>query len=123
MEPSDSIARLGLPRWYERQLIEAHAWLITCILCGVVIAASLEGLDLHNLDWAPVLRLAFVIAAAPLGWYALRRYRVVMTEAMRISSKATCTACGTYGRLEVASRAGKSMPVRCRHCGHAWMIE
>ena len=123
MEPSDSIAKLGLPRWYERQLIEAHAWLITCILCGVVIAASFEGLDLHRLEWEPVLRLVFVFAATPLGWYAWGRYGVLMTQAMHISGKATCPACETYGRLQVRSTTNKSIPVSCRSCGHSWVIE
>ena len=27
MEPADSIGRLGFARWYERRLIEGHAWL------------------------------------------------------------------------------------------------
>jgi len=122
MEPSDSIARLGLARWYERQLIESHAWLVTCILCAVVIAASLEGLNLHQVALEPVLRLVFIFAAAPLGWHAWSRYRNLMTEAMRISGKSTCTACGTYGRLQVLGAAGKSMSVSCRACGHAWVI-
>lgn len=123
MEPSDSIAKLGLPRWYERQLIEAHAWLVTCILSAVVIAASFEGLSLHKLEWEAIFRLILVLAAAPLGWYAWGRYGVLMTEAMRISGKATCSACQTYGRLQVRGTASKSIPVTCRHCGHSWVIE
>lgn len=29
MEPAESIVRLGFSRWYERQLIESHAYLVT----------------------------------------------------------------------------------------------
>jgi hypothetical protein len=123
MEPSDSIAKLGLPRWYERQLIEAHAWLVTCILCGVVVAASLEGLSLRAHGWEPVLRLVFVVAAAPLGWHAWSRYRNLMTRAMRVSDGAICSACGTHGHLQVVGSAGGSISVRCRNCSHAWVIE
>lgn len=123
MEPSDSIIRLGLSRWYERQLIESHAWLVTCILCAVVIAACLEGLNLRRLGLETVLRLVFMYAAGPLGWHAWKRYRGLMAEATRVSSKSTCASCGTYGRLQVVGSAGKLMSVTCRECGHAWVID
>jgi hypothetical protein len=44
-EPARSIGKLGFRKWYERRLIESHAWLITCFLCALGIAASLEGLS------------------------------------------------------------------------------
>ena len=37
MEPADSISRLGFSRWYERRLIEAHAWFISAFICVVAI--------------------------------------------------------------------------------------
>ena len=39
MEPADSICRLGFARWYERRLIEGHAWFITGFFCMIAIAA------------------------------------------------------------------------------------
>ena len=41
-EPARSIEKLGFKRWYERQLIESHAWLVSCILCSLAICAVLE---------------------------------------------------------------------------------
>jgi len=41
MEPADSIRRLGFARWYERRLIEGHAWFISVFFCIVAIAASM----------------------------------------------------------------------------------
>ena len=32
MEPARSIGRLGFRKWYERRLIESHAWLVTALL-------------------------------------------------------------------------------------------
>ena len=42
MEPADSIRRLGFWRWYERQLIEAHAWFITGFICIVSIFITVK---------------------------------------------------------------------------------
>ena len=44
MEPADSIGRLGFARWYERRLIEGHAWFISGFACMVAIAAVVEEL-------------------------------------------------------------------------------
>ncbi|MGH8742527.1 MAG: hypothetical protein ACREUN_16515, partial [Burkholderiales bacterium] len=41
-EPARSIERMGFKRWYERQLLESHAWLVTCILSAFAICAALE---------------------------------------------------------------------------------
>ena len=46
MEPARTIARLGFRKWYERRLIEAHAWLVTALLCAIYVEAALEGLNL-----------------------------------------------------------------------------
>ena len=42
MEPADSIRRLGFARWYERRLIEGHAWFVSGFMCMIAIAASME---------------------------------------------------------------------------------
>jgi hypothetical protein len=39
--PLDRAARLS-SKWYERRLIEGHAWLVTALLCGILLALSLE---------------------------------------------------------------------------------
>ena len=45
MEPARSIARLGFRKWYERRLIEAHAWLFTALLCAIYVGVSLESVS------------------------------------------------------------------------------
>ena len=40
MEPADSISRLGFARWYERQLIEGHAWFVSGFACMIAVAAQ-----------------------------------------------------------------------------------
>ena len=39
-EPARSIGKLGFRKWYERRLIEGHAWLISCFLCALGIAIA-----------------------------------------------------------------------------------
>jgi predicted Zn finger-like uncharacterized protein len=123
MEPADSIVRLGFRRWYERQLIEGHAWLVTCVLCMLCVAASLEGLSLRGAGWEPLLKIGFVFAGGLIGWHAWTRYKAVMSEAERIADRSTCEACGTYGRMRIVGSGARAMSVACGKCGHAWEIE
>ena len=73
MEPAATIGRLGFRRWYERQLIEAHAWLISCFLCMLAIAACVEVMSLRG---PPLQTLSYAAAVAAdlfraSGWSVL----------------------------------------------------
>ena len=48
MEPADSIGRLGFARWYERRLIEGHAWFVSTFVCTILIAAVMEELTFRG---------------------------------------------------------------------------
>ena len=74
-EPARSIGRLGFRRWYERRLIEGHAWLISCFLCALGIAASLEGISFRRAESIPLL--VFVFLGGIVCWYALQRYLAI----------------------------------------------
>lgn len=118
MEPADSIGRIGFRKWYERQLVEGHAWFITCFLCMIAIAAVLEELSFRG-PLAHVLAYgAFVFAAGAVGIYAFVRYQRMMGEAERLGDLATCATCGTYGRFAMVS----AHAVRCRKCAHEWRL-
>ncbi len=122
MEPARSIGKLGFRRWYERQLVESHAWLVTCFLCMLGVAASLEGFSFRAPGLGPIVTLVFVFAAGCVGWYGWRRYRALMEQAERIGDQSTCGACGLYGRFKVESEA-PLLRVCCRKCGNSWTIE
>lgn len=119
MEPAESIGRLGFRKWYERQLIEGHAWFVSCFLCMLAVAACLEELSFRG----PLERVigygSFVFLAGVIGVYGYLRYQRIMGEAERIGNQATCTACGTYGRFAVV---GASFRVRCRKCSNEWRL-
>jgi len=118
MEPADSIRRLGFARWYERRLIEGHAWFISGFVCIVAIAACVEELSFRG---SMVRLLAYVIvvaAAAAIGIYGLVRYQNILSEAEHLGEHATCSACGAYARFRLISPSH----VRCRKCDNEWRL-
>ena len=101
MEPVATIRRLGFRKWYERQLIDCHAALVTCFLCGLTAAALLEDLSFAEFGGRGMGKLAIVFVAVVLGWFAWRRYITVLERAERYGQTSTCGSCKTYGRFEV----------------------
>jgi hypothetical protein len=118
MEPADSIGRLGFNRWYERRLIEGHAWLVSGIACMIVIAACMEELSFRGSVARLLAYLCVVLGASVVGVYAMARYQRALAEAERIGQHATCPACGTYARFKLISPSA----VRCRKCNHEWRL-
>ena len=119
MEPASSIEKLGFKRWYERQLIESHAWLVSCILCALAIAATLELTGFRLASFADLFTLAFVYVAGLVSWHSLKRYRALMAQAERLSEQSTCKTCRTYAAFSVIAEQPR-ISVRCRKCAHEW---
>ena len=118
MEPADSIGRLGFARWYERRLIEGHAWFVSVFLCMIAIAACMEELNLRGSLPRLMSYVTLVLASAAIGVYGLMRYQQIMSEAERLGEHATCAACGAYARFKLISPS----QVRCRKCGNEWRL-
>ncbi len=118
MGPVESIGKLGFRRWYERQLLEGHAWLVTCVLCLLAITVVLEELSFR----APIAQVlaygVFVFVAGLLAIYGFTRYRQLMEEAERLGEHSTCARCGTYARFRVLSGS----TVECRGCANRWNL-
>jgi lysylphosphatidylglycerol synthetase-like protein (DUF2156 family) len=131
MTPAEGIRKLGFRRWYERQLVESHAWFITCFLCLILVLACAEDVGLAAGGWKPVIMLAVIAASAALGVSSLHRYRHLLGTAETIAQQSTCTRCTAYGRITVvgSSKAHATsaqpqwMRVQCRRCGNEWLIE
>jgi hypothetical protein len=122
MEPARSITRLGFSKWYERRLIEAHAWLVTALLCAIFIEASLETFTIK--DAALVIWLGAaggIFFGGLIAWHGFRRYGAILREAERLASQSRCTECKTYARFDVLGELPK-IPVRCRKCSHEWNL-
>ena len=123
MTPAGSIGKLGFRRWYERELLLAHAWLAACVLCTFATLALIEGLELRRLgiESAPVLLAAF--AGGVIAWYALTRYIGMVMRAQHLAAHSTCARCGTYGRYRLVGATPRAMIVCCRECEKEWTID
>jgi len=133
--PAAGIRRLGFRKWYERQLIESHVYLVTCFLCMILVAAGLEEFSFRSPGLKPFVMLALIAGGGLVGWFSWQRYRAIMSAAERLGDRSTCEACGTYARFEVVESGGTDGPsqvgdgapalwlrVRCRKCGHGWTM-
>lgn len=118
MEPADSISRLGFARWYERRLIEGHAWFISGIACMIAIPACLEEVTSYRSIARLIAYGLIILAAVAIGLYGFRRYQVILGEAERLGEHATCRACGAYARFRLISPSD----VRCRKCQNEWRL-
>ena len=129
MDLVNAIRKLGFKKWYERQLVESHLYLVTCFLCMVMVAACMEQLSFRAPGIQPLLNLAAIGGGGLLGLFAWARYRTIMMVASRYSEHSTCEHCGAYARFDVTDwgapdpEAGTWMKVRCRRCGHLWTLD
>ena len=137
MELAEGIRKIGFRRWYERQLIEGHLYLISGFLCLITVAASMEELNFRTPAWETLMRLVAVLAGAALCLWAIQRYLKMLGVAEYAAERSVCEKCATYRGLELTGidtrRAwqhredgeGVLSPVRvrCRQCRHEWTIE
>ncbi len=134
MPPAEGIRKLGFHRWHERQLIEAHASLVTAFLCVIVIAVCLDQLHWREAGFKPILMLVLIAAGIALCLKTTAFYFKVLFRAEHFATQAVCGGCGVYGVLEVLSSAAPGalddggaagsewLKVRCKKCGHDWTM-
>lgn len=119
-----AIARLGFRRWYERKLIEGHAWLAACFLSMVIVAAGVELLGSRGSASELLLDAAIVAAGALLGWFSWRRYAALMRLAAVMGEQAVCPGCERFGfRCDpLQAPDGRALAVHCARCGWHWQV-
>ncbi len=122
--PVEGIRKFGFRRWYERQLIESHAWLAGCFLAIVLVAAGVELLTLERGIADFLFDATLISGGVMLGWFAWRRYARIMIVAEFIGEQAFCPSCAHYGfRCEDAPGARPVIRARCPKCQHRWPID
>jgi hypothetical protein len=130
-QPALGIRKLGFRRWFERQLIESHVYLVTCLLCLIVVFAMIEELNARD-GFERALVLALTLCAGALGLISFERYRLMLFQALHLSGRSNCEKCGAYGQFNVldSARADPSegireywLKVRCRKCNHEWVMD
>jgi ferredoxin len=134
---AERIAKLGFRRWYERQLIEGHLYLVSCFLCMILVVACLEELSFRDPGLRHLLMMGLSLGGGWVGIFSWGRYRTIVARAERLGDQSTCAGCKTYGSLQVTAsgpvsaldyardreRAEMWIRVRCRKCGHEWCIQ
>jgi hypothetical protein len=125
----DALRAGGFRRWYERQLIESHAWLVTGFLALIMMAIALEVVEFRETRGGFLLLVVIALSGAALCAVAWKRFTRQLFCAEAMAEQAVCARCETYGRFAVidahadpAKISGRAVHVRCRHCGHDWTM-
>ncbi len=135
MEVGEEIRRLGFRRWYERQLVVSHGYLVAAFLALIVLLAGIEGMGYVRRSAGFYLLVAVGAAAAgTLMFVAWRRFNVLLARAERFAEGAECPRCKTWGKFRVIAaeataaddppEAGRPhwVRVRCNACGEQWRL-
>jgi len=138
VDPTASIRRLGFRKWYERQLIDSHLSLVTCLLSGIVLAGLIESVSFRDFGWTVAMLLGVGFLALTLGWYSWRRYITVLERAELYGQRSNCPNCQAYGRFDIIATGLDREPgkvaeavapleaawlrVQCKKCGTAWRM-
>ena len=82
MAALDRIRTDGFRRWYERQLIECHAWLVTWFL-GVILLVS--GLEVAGAgSRSRVLGVILLLSGLAITVFSWKRYHLLLEFAERL---------------------------------------
>ena len=134
MQITRYIERHGFRRWYERQLIESHAYLA---LGFVALILLLSGMELLSDTQSGVRYLIVLMTAAAGGmlmFVAWRRFGVLLARAEHFGEAATCPQCQAWGKFKILSQessrpedppeAGRPhwLNVRCKQCEAEWRL-
>ena len=129
MRLDQAIGRRGYRRWYERQLYEGHAYLVTGFLALIMMAIALEVVQFRESLQDLLVLLVIGAAGGSICLFAWRKFTHHLFLAEYIGQQATCRACQVYGKFTidradaaVEAIGGCVLHVRCRGCGHVWSI-
>ena len=129
MTIDDAIRQRGFRRWYERQLIEGHVYLVVALLALFGTLIALEMAEFRG----PIDRLITTLATgATCGFasvYAFRRFSRLLGMAEYLAGQANCPQCKTYARFRLVQAfdvptaiEGRALKVCCRVCANEWTI-
>lgn len=125
MRLAEGIRKHGFRKWYERQLMRSHAHLVLVLVCMVGILVAMEA-ALRFRSWTDqIVDGASLLLCTGVGLWALRRYLSLLLRAEGAAKQAECSACRTYGRLDLlqSDASGNRVRVQCRKCGQVWDID
>jgi hypothetical protein len=125
MKLADGIRKHGFCSWHERELLLSHGWLVLTLLLGFVAFGSLEAI-LSGAEGIGLLLSTVLMLVAGMGVIVtMHRFVLGLARTQKTSSQAVCSECEQFGQLRVIAedREQTWVRVRCRGCGHEWVIE
>jgi hypothetical protein len=131
----ERIAKLGFRRWYERTLVESHAFLITALLGAILAFTGMELItqrDDGEINFA--LGVVAVLIGGVVAAASVHRYIRMLMLAINLGEHATCRDCNAYAKFDLLhsgrlrshgpdEKGSFWMRVKCRKCGYEWRIE
>lgn len=129
MSIDDALRKRGFRKWYERQLVESHAYLVTGFLSLIMMAIALEAIEFRE-SVANALVLALIAGAGGgLCIFAWKQFTKRLSLAEALAGQAVCSGCRAYGKFDVIEArdsrealTGRSLVVCCRQCQHRWQM-
>lgn len=134
MQPSEYIRRFGFRRWYERQLIESHAYLALGFIALILMLSGAEVLGDMKSGGSYLGVLSMAAVGGLLVLVAWKRFNVLLARAERFAEAAECPTCRAWGKFRVLAQettpegdppeAGRPhwLRVRCAQCKGEWRI-
>jgi hypothetical protein len=124
----EGIRRHGFRKWYERQLIEGHLWLVTLLLAVLVMASGFELAGEVAGAFDLVYDAMLVLGGGVLSGVSWRRYSRAMMIAEHVGHQAVCPSCERYGFRAQPDEPGADPRVprlvaSCPRCHHRWPID
>src|SRR5688500_2468349 len=99
MSIEDAVRKRGFRQWYERQLIEGHAYLVTGLLSLLMTALALETIGFRA---SIVNSIALALVAAIGAWlslFAWKQFTKRLSCAQTLAEQAVCGECRTYDKF------------------------
>jgi len=129
MNIDDAIRLRGFRRWYERQLIEGHVYLVGGVLALFGTLVALEMAEFRGPIGNLLATLATAAASGLASVFAFRRFARLLGMAEYVAGQANCPQCKTYARFRLVQAfdvptaiEGRALKVRCRVCANEWTI-
>ncbi len=135
MQVTHYIERHGFRRWYERQLIESHAYLALGFIALILLASGMELLGDAEAGVRYVSLLTTAAAGGMLMVVAWRRFTTLLARAEHFAEAATCPQCKAWGKFRVLAQESASaddppevgrphwLSVRCKQCEAVWKLQ
>ena len=135
MQVTRYIERHGFRRWYERQLIESHAYLALGFVALILLLSGMELLSDAQAGIGYLIVLSTAAAGGMLVVVAWRRLGVLLARAEHFGEAATCPQCKAWGKFKVLAQESSGLDdppeagrphwlrVRCTQCETIWKLQ